>query len=471
MKIVVFGVCLASFVLCNCVIALPFKTIIYREAVPKKSIDKSQDDKDDPDHKKDKREAEEDTDKSQDDKDDPDHKKDKREGEDDADQSQEEKDDTDHKKDEREDEDDANQLQNDEDDESSTEKTEAELPKADPKKLLEGFYVSLGVGCDMSKSNVTTESQEATPVIKPTLAVGDTKAEDKKSKNKDKSEEGKEDEEIKKEDIKEEAEKNFINEYKNFFKNPNENEGWRLKNNYFSIRNDEAIFKLSANKKAKIADFSKTLPIISVTVGYGKFLSNESYDNFYLGGEFFVDLGKTTKKEKCFQNWEQELIRFGEESPSFGTSRPERNPEENYDNCALSDTLKKNGVSYGFSLRGGYYVKSIAAMIYLKLGMANVKAEVDSRTSYHNVASYLNSTKVSKFVPEFTIGMEKIVWRTVSIRAEFGYRLNADMHGQLDSQCYLPDPIVSWHRYSCKSKIKLETGGRVARISASWHVP
>ncbi|GHU16931.1 hypothetical protein FACS189472_03080 [Alphaproteobacteria bacterium] len=472
MKIIISSLCISSFVLCNCdcVIALAFKTIIIPK---KKSNGKSRNNERYPVRNyKDEQSKENKDELFKDNKDE--QSKDNKSEQSKDNKSEQSKDNKSEQSKDNKDE----QSKNNKDEQSkdgkkgedkkkSSKKTKPSKPN--PQKLLEGLYISLGLGADMSETNVTTESQEAVN-LETIKEKDDTESQeaadpDETTEEKTEPQETTKPEETTKEETEstesaeaanpEETAKeegDLESSYEEFFKNNKKNDGWHLKN--FYMNNKQATIKLSANKKAKIADFSQTLPMLSVAVGYGKFLSDTS--NFYFGGELVIDLGKSSKKQKCFKNWEQEYARL--------------NKPDAYDEDGFFDTINKSGISYSFAVRGGYYLKNMTAMVYLKLGAAKVNAEIASRSKYPEDPTICDdNTKISKFVPELTIGVEKMVCETVSLKVEFGCRLRTDISGSLRSQCYIQDPDGET-RYDCKSKIKLETGGYVARISASWHI-
>lgn len=107
-------------------------------------------------------------------------------------------------------------------------------------------------------------------------------------------------------------------------------------------------------------------------------------------------------------------------------------------------------------------------MPYLKFGFAfiNVKA-----------ANKYSSVKLSKAVPELTLGIEKALPKRASLRFEIGYKFKSKTSGQIKSDCrmanrYFPDYDGDGDPFDTfkSSDVQLENKGFVVRLITAFHI-
>ncbi|MDR3179474.1 MAG: hypothetical protein LBT70_01075 [Holosporaceae bacterium] len=319
-----------------------------------------------------------------------------------------------------------NQLQDSKKNDAKTNDKPSDSPKnaeksrkPSPKKLLNGWYYAGGLGCDISRSTVTTESQNFFTTL-------------------------------------EEDEYKDLHSNGGFLQSFQDNIGSNAWLSGSSGKDGLVDINLSSCKKAKIANVRHTLPILSLVIGYGEFCSDKPLRNLYWGGEFTIDFGKTNRKKRCLNGWEQDYVR---------SSMPEQ-----YDQFGLYDTIEKSGLSFVIAARGGYYWKSIASLLYLKVGLAYGNVALHTGTSNTEGTKFQHEkTKISKITPEIMVGIEKIVRRAIALRGEIGYRIAIGGHGNISSEYWDKNNEPS-HGYNCKTKINLENCGYVLRILVVKHL-
>lgn len=288
-----------------------------------------------------------------------------------------------------------------------------------PNGSLGGFYGAIGIGGNFSKSELNTSRQSYEN--DEFLEAAATMASDPAVADKD-------DAEVLKETLKEDLKACGFEEIS---ATAGQNNGkWGVRGLTFQ-----------GNKHEKVANLDKGALIGVVAIGYGNFFNN----NIYLGGECLVDFGKKT-----------ENIR------GLHTDYVNNDAKEEW------STLEQSGITPVISIRGGYYLDTIKAMPYLKFGFAfvNVKA-----------ANKYSSIKLSKAVPELTLGIEKALPKRASLRFEVGYKFNSKTSGQIKSNYLLsPEFLDSYPEEAClvdstkTSDVQLESKGFVLRLMTAFHI-
>jgi opacity protein-like surface antigen len=202
-----------------------------------------------------------------------------------------------------------------------------------------------------------------------------------------------------------------------------------------------AEVKFESSKHERIANLGKNALMGVVAIGYGHIFSN----NVYLGGECLLDFGK--KNEKGLDK-------------NYVNNSPDAANEWS--------SLEHGAVTPVISIRGGYYLDTIQAMPYLKIGVAfiNIKA-----------ANKYSSVKLCKAVPEIALGLEKTLAKRASLRLEFGYRLNSKTHGKIDSDFFVSEQTVPGYDSDAisfdttkTSDVNLEHKGFVVRLLTAIHI-
>ncbi len=125
----------------------------------------------------------------------------------------------------------------------------------------------------------------------------------------------------------------------------------------------------------------------SLVAGYGEFITG----NFYLGGEITLDIAGNKTSDVTY------------ELKAIGTNE-----------CHT----KVKGFIPSVALRLGGWCCPIDSLVYVRLGLAWVKAEYQEKDT-----DYVNDVrKLNKVSPVIGLGIEKNVYGNINVRAECDYR-------------------------------------------------